>query len=164
MTSHTVTKIYTELRKLIPDEKSPFCKNVDTVYDEDDQFGCYLATFQKSKVEDDRPSHIGVSILQWSKYLFVDFMYFLERHLVDGSFKTVYADTDSMAMALTRTKINNDSLKDRLKGMFEPIVKPSMRSSWDENWEKWLVTTKETKDIRRPGKLKGFCNFCVILC
>ena len=155
MTSHTVTKVYADLNKLIPDEKSPFCKKVNSVYDENDYNCCYLATFTKAKVTDSKPAHIGVSILQWSKYLFVDFMYFLERHLEEGSFKTVYADTDSMAMALTRTNINNGSLRDRLKGMFEPLVKLSMKSSWEENWDKWFVTTKETKDIRCPGKLKG---------
>ena len=155
MTSHTITKLHTEFNKVIPDERSPFCKHIKEVYDEKNETSCYLATLTKATVTDSKPSHIGVSILQWSKYLFLDFMYFLERHLEEGSFKTVYADTDSMALALTRTNINNDSLRDRLKGMFEPVVKPSMKSSWEENWDKWFVTTKETKDIRCPGKLKG---------
>ena len=79
---------------------------------------------------------------------------------MDGSFKTCYADTDSMALALTKTEIRGNSLRDRLKGMFDPIVKPSMKSSWDSKWEEWLVTTEETSDIRRPGKLKGACNMC----
>ena len=43
--------------------------------------------------------------------------------------------------------------------MFEPIVKPEMKSSWDQQWENWFVTTDQTWDIRRPGKLKGLCNF-----
>ena len=140
---------------LLTDEKSPFFRKADEVYDENNTFCCYLSSSTKAKVTDSKPSHVGVSILQWSKYLFIEFMYFLEKHLEGGSFKTAYADTDSMALALTKTKISSGSLKDRLRGMFDPIVKPSMKSSWEENWEKWFVTTSETKDIRCPGKLKG---------
>jgi len=34
-----------------------------------------------------------------------------------------------------------------------------MKSSWDQQWENWFVTTDQTWDIRRPGKLKGSFNF-----
>ena len=44
--------------------------------------------------------------------------------------------------------------------MFDPIVKPSMRESWENQWEQWFVTTNETKDIRKPGKLKGWFTNC----
>ena len=71
-------------------------------------------------------------------------MYFLEAHLEPGSFKTCYADTDSMALALTKTIQSSGSLEDQLKGMFEPLVKSSMRKSWEEQWKQWFVTTNET--------------------
>ena len=152
------------MEALIKDEKSPFFRNVKTVMDEKDHVSCYIASLTKEKVEDSKPVHIGVSILQWSKYIFIEFMYFLEMHLMDGSFKTCYADTDSMALALTKTDDRKNSLKDRLKGMFDPIVKPSMKSSWDSKWENWFVSTEETWDIRRPGKLKGSCNMSHSIC
>ena len=159
VSDHSDTKIYNDLSKLIKDEKSPFFRQTYTVYDEDDNLSCYMGSLTKRKVTDDKPVHIGVSILQWSKYLFIDFMYFLEQHLIDGSFKTAYADTDSMALALTKTENQTGTLRQRLKGMFEPIVKSEMKSSWDQQWENWFVTTDQTWDIRRPGKLKGLCNF-----
>ena len=159
VSDHADTKIYNDLSKLIKDEKSPFFRQTLTVFDEDDNLSCYMGSLTKRKVTDDKPVHIGVSILQWSKYLFIDFMYFLEQHLIDGSFKTAYADTDSMALALTKTENQTGTLRQRLKGMFEPIVKPEMKSSWDQQWENWFVTTDQTWDIRRPGKLKGLWNF-----
>lgn len=82
-------------------------------------------------------------------------MYFLEQHLADGSFKTVYGDTDSIALALTKTENHCGTLRQKLKGMFDPIVKPEMKLSWEREWENWFVSTNQTWDIRRPGKLKG---------
>ena len=150
---HRDTRIYTDLNDVIKDEKSPFFRQTKEVIDENGDLQGYLVTKTKQKVTDNLPVHIGVAILQWSKYIFIDFMYFLEQHLIEGSFKTVYADTDSMVLALTQT-IHHDSLRDKLKGMFDPIVKPSMKPSWEQKWENWFVTTNEIHDIRKPGKLK----------
>ena len=150
---HRDTRVYTDLNDVIKDEKSPFFRQTKEIIDENGDLQGYLVTKTKQKVTDNLPVHIGVAILQWSKYIFIEFMYFLEQHLIEGSFKTVYADTDSMALALTQT-IHHDSLKEKLKGMFDPIVKPSMKLSWDQQWENWFVTTNEIDDIRKPGKLK----------
>ena len=48
-----------------------------------------------AKANDDKPVHISVAILQHAKILFLRFMWFLFDHLEPGSFRTVYADTDS---------------------------------------------------------------------
>ena len=82
-------------------------------------------------------------------------MYWLEEHLEDGSFKTCYADTDSMALALTKSGPESDDPELSLRSLFDPIVKPSMRESWEASWKTWFVTTDEIWDIRKPGKLKG---------
>lgn len=82
-------------------------------------------------------------------------MYWLEAHLEDGSFKTVYADTDSMALALTKSNPEGGNEEQQLRALFDPIVKPSMRESWERDWKDWFVTTNETWNIRKPGKLKG---------
>ena len=82
-------------------------------------------------------------------------MYWLEAHLEEGAFKTCYADTDSMALALTRSGPETDDPEGSLRSLFDPIVKPSMKESWEATWKSWFVTTNEIWDIRKPGKLKG---------
>ena len=89
--------------------------------------------------------------------LISSFMYWLEKHLEDGSFKTCYADTDSMALALTRSGPKSDDPEQNLRTLFDPLVKPSMKTSWEATWKTWFVTTNEIWDIRKPGKLKGNC-------
>ena len=82
-------------------------------------------------------------------------MYWLEAHLEPGSFKTCYADTDSMALALTKSAPEGGDDEQQLRALFDPLVKPSMKQSWEKTWRSWFVTTKQTWDIRKPGKLKG---------
>ena len=83
-------------------------------------------------------------------------MFFLYDHLLPGTFVNCYADTDSMAIATTRTKtmIEGMSPEEELRAVFDPIVKPDMRDSWEANWKKWFVTTDTVEDERFPGKLK----------
>ena len=68
---HRETNLYTELDELVKDEKSPFFKKMTEVYNESDDIACYLTNLIKAKVKDDKPVHIGVAILQWSKLLFL---------------------------------------------------------------------------------------------
>ena len=84
-------------------------------------------------------------------------MYFLEEHLEDGSFRTAYADTDSICLALTNSnpEPENGSKEDQLRALFDPIVKSDMRESWEKQWKNWFVTTNTVYDKRKPGKLKG---------
>ena len=87
--------------------------------------------------------------------LFFRFMFWLEDHLEEGSFKSCYADTDSMALALTRSGPEMEDPEASLRSLFDPLVKPSKKASWEESWKSWFVTTNEIWDIRKPGKLKG---------
>ena len=85
-------------------------------------------------------------------------MYWLEDHLEEGSFKTCYSDTDSMAIALTKSGPQGGDDEQQLRALFDPLVKSTKRDSWDRTWKDWFVTTNQTWDIRKPGKLKGMCT------
>ena len=52
----------------------------------------------------------------------------IENHLVEGSFKLTYSDTDSVALALTATTAlpAEHTLEQKLDAVFMPIVKPAM--------------------------------------
>ena len=128
------------------------------IQNEEGEAGATEITSLKKTITDCKPVHIGVSILQWSKLLFLRYMYFMYKHLQPGSFRSVYADTDSMCLALTKTRrVQNDSEEEKYRALFDPIIRPEMRESWEANWKKWICTTTETKEIRTPGKLK--CEF-----
>ena len=83
-------------------------------------------------------------------------MFYIYEHLEPGSFKTAYADTDSMCFALTKSRdCPGGTKEEQLRALFDPIIKPSMRESWEKTWKDWFVTTSNVSDIRKPGKLKG---------
>ena len=42
-----------------------------------------------------------------------------------------------------------------MRALFDPIIKPSMKNSWERNWKSWFVTTNTVIDKRTPGKMKG---------
>ena len=135
--------------------KSPYFQDSVEILNEADDLACYKVKMKKKKIKDSKPVHIGVAILQWSKVLFIRFMYWLEEHLEEGSFKTCYADTDSMALALTKSGPEHENPEQNLRSLFDPLVKPSKKQSWEATWKDWFVTTDEIWDIRKPGKLKG---------
>ena len=68
---HRQNRLYDALDDVVKDEKSPFFKKMTEVYNENDDIACYLTNLIKAKVKDDKPVHIGVAILQWSKLLFL---------------------------------------------------------------------------------------------
>ena len=74
-----------------------------------------------------------------------------------GSFRPAYADTDSMVLGLSRTKpISEDAtLEEYYRSLFDPLVKPVMRESWEAKWKDWICTTTAVEDQRKPGKFKS---------
>ena len=84
-------------------------------------------------------------------------MYWLYDHLEERAFRTVYADTDSICLALTKSEPEHDGAtkEEQLRALFDPLVKASMRTSWEASWKDWFVTTSSVEDKRCPGKLKG---------
>ena len=45
---------------------------------------------RKTKIKDDKLTHCGVAVLQWSKVLLMKFVYWLHEMLNEGSFKVCY--------------------------------------------------------------------------
>ena len=84
-------------------------------------------------------------------------MYYLYHHLLPGSFRPSYADTDSMCLGLSRTKPipPNASEEQYYRSIFDDLVRPEMRDSWESSWKSWFVTTDKVEDQRKPGKLKS---------
>ena len=83
-------------------------------------------------------------------------MWYLFDHLEEGSFITCYADTDSMALATTKTApiTENMTTEERYRAVFDPIVRAHKRESWEQTWKTWFVTTNAIEDGLTPGKLK----------
>ena len=85
-------------------------------------------------------------------------MMFVYDHIAEGSFRTCYSDTDSMCMALSKSNPHpgeGATKEQELRALFDPLVRPEMRASWEEKWKDWFVTTSTVEDRRFPGKLKG---------
>ena len=83
-------------------------------------------------------------------------MYYLKDHLVAGSYRNAYCDTDSMCIATSKTLDFDSSmnLESQYRAIFDPIVRPEKRDSWEATWKSWFVTTTQVEDQRFPGKLK----------
>ena len=90
-------------------------------------------------------------------------MFYIFDHTIEGALVPCYADTDSMALATTDTRQvpETASVEEKYAAIFEPIIKPEMRDSWEKTWKQWFVTTTDVSDTLFPGKLK--CKFSVVI-
>ena len=67
-----------------------------------------------------------------------------------------------MCMALTETLPfdENSTEEEKMRALFDPIVKPEMRESWERQWKQWFCTVSPNEgkdyiiDQRTPNKLK----------
>ena len=141
---HKQHYITTDEDQLMKHLSSPFFKNHTDLFVEDEDVNVYEITKTKKKIIDSKPVHVGSSILQEAKLLFMQFMFFLHTHLKPNSFRNIYTDTDSITIATTRSLIpTNTTLVEQYRCIFDPIVKPEMKSSWETNMSKWFVLTEE---------------------
>ena len=155
---HSNTSLYPPDHDISKFIKRALYRNHVVIQNEEGEAGATEVTCGRKTIEDSKPVHLGVCILQWSKLLFLRFMYHLFYHMEPGSFRCVYADTDSICLALTKTRdVQNDSEEEKYRALLDPIVRPEMRESWEATWKDWICTTTEVEDIRKPGKLK--CEF-----
>ena len=90
--STVVTNDLTKYFKLL---RSPLFTSAEDILDENEEIVGYEITSLPSTATDNKPVHVSVAILQHAKILFLRFMWFLFDHLEPGSFRSVYADTDS---------------------------------------------------------------------
>ena len=100
----------------------------------------------------------GLAVLQMSKLLLLKFVYFLEEHLIEGSYKLLYLgmfivifalnikqflDTDSIFLGLTKTAVFPEDFESDFhatwRAAFENIVKSEKMSSWQANSPDWFV-------------------------
>ena len=58
--------------------RKPLFRLEEEIIDSNNQVGGYEINMGKAKVEDDKPLHTNVAILQHSKILFINFMYWLK--------------------------------------------------------------------------------------
>ena len=97
VTKHKTSKIHSNQKKYENAIRSRFCVNSVELFTE--MPDCLAeTTHQKKTIKDSKPVHMGVAILQEAKLLFMEFMFFLFKHLEPGSFKNLYCDTDSIAI------------------------------------------------------------------
>ena len=145
--------------------RKAFFVNENEFCNEEGEVTGYEVKMRKRKIHDDKPCHVSVAILQWSKLLFLRFMYFLLDHLEPGSFRHAYADTDSMCLGLSKSNPIPPNCKPEVyyRAIFDNIVRSDMKKSWEANWKQWFVTTDAVIDQRTPGKLKSTYNFRVNL-
>ena len=156
-TRHTTTKIVFEEGKVDKLTRKAFFVTDNEYFNEEGEVTGWEVKMRKRKIHDDKPCHFSLAILQWSKVLFLRFMYFLLDHLQPGSFRNAYCDTDSICLGLSKSGPRNSDQtpEEYFRAIFDPIVVPEMRESWERNWKSWFVTTSDVLDQRTPGKLKG---------
>ena len=77
----------TRLRKKI---ESPFFKTCSFLACENESDGITEVVMQQKNVTDSKPIHIGITILQESKLMMLQFVDFLKEYLIPGSFTLVY--------------------------------------------------------------------------
>ena len=92
---YTRTKIV-DNSKLMQCIASPFHKDHTRLMSEDPNLQFYEIQQRPRKIKDNKPVHVGIAILQYSKLHFLKFIYWLHEHLVPNSYYLCYADTDSI--------------------------------------------------------------------
>ena len=113
-------------------------------------------TMMKQKILDDRPIHVGLAILQLSKLKLLTFVNFLEKYLDKNAFKICYVDTDSVALATTRTRSlsGKETLEGKLRKIFLPMISPDKQENFLKEWGKEFVLKDTIQNSRTPGLMK----------
>jgi hypothetical protein len=157
------------MKKLI---ESPMYRNDNYLPTESGEINVREFVMNKRTIRDNKPVHAGVCILQHSKLMLLQFVGFLRKYLINGSYSLIYGgkpikfdkiiylrikflDTDSLTIATTRTGIiETDSRKEQMEKFFLPIVKDNLKDEFETKWVKWLVLSNTIEEERCPGKLK----------
>ena len=99
----------------------------------------YELTKAKKTISDKIPVHVAMFILQQSKLHMLKFLDFMYDHLVEGSFRLLYMDTDSFTFSLAAD--------------IEDLVKPEKRESYNLKKYDWFLRDDSAAEQRCPGKV-----------
>ena len=91
--SYTKTVFTNDASKIKKLERKPQFEQKNFLECENLSDGITEIISTQSRVLDNKPVHIGVSILQYSKLLMLRFVEFLNEHLIKDSFSLVYTGT-----------------------------------------------------------------------
>ena len=88
--SYTKTVFTNDEKKIKQLQRKPQFNDKNFLECEDMESGITEIISAQSRVVDNKPVHIGITILQYSKLLMLRFVRFLNEHLVKDSFSLVY--------------------------------------------------------------------------
>ena len=91
--SYTKTVFTNDKSKIKKLQRKPQFENKFFLECEDEDKGVTEIILCQSRVIDNKPVHIGISILQYSKLLMLKFVEFLNSHLEKNAFSLVYTGT-----------------------------------------------------------------------
>ncbi|CAG5090016.1 Oidioi.mRNA.OKI2018_I69.PAR.g12434.t1.cds [Oikopleura dioica] len=134
----------------------PTFKSTQPLYQENGEYSISEVTFEKKRIKDDKPTVLGVAILQNSKLHFLSFVYkFLHKYLKPGSYKLNYCDTDSLAISFTRSEECIDTNRSKMMTSFLPCVHQELKYEFLQECGKWLVLENTNLNEKTPGLLKS---------
>ena len=84
VSKYTTTKI-TRWDGIRNDWLNPMTRQIVQLADD-----VFESCYQKRVIKDNKLSHCGLAVLHWSKVRLLEFIYFLEAHLIEGSYKLCY--------------------------------------------------------------------------
>ena len=104
-TSENVTKY--SCSKIVPDFKLEKCvrhalhiDHTQLMTEDINSDDIFEVNQKPRRVIDDKPIMLGQAILQYSKLHLLRFVYFLYDHLIPGSYRLAYCDTDSIGIGM----------------------------------------------------------------
>ena len=84
--------VTTDHAQMMKSQKGGRCNSIHDIIGEDGNTACYAITEHRRQIEDSKPVHLGVGILQWSKLLFLRYD-FDKNLLVDNLPRTKLTPT-----------------------------------------------------------------------
>ena len=120
--------------------RTPLVERYHTLNTEYDT-GIFEILKKKSKITDTIGVQISMFIYQESKLHFLNFVLVLHEYLQKGAFRLIYCDTDSLAMSIAGTSLDD-------------IVRPEKKREWDESIKPRWFADDTPRQQKLPGYLK----------
>ena len=109
-----------------------------------------------TKIHECYPIHIGNTILHLSKVLLAEFVTFLEKFLINDSFRFLYTGIYIILRVYFNTILDTDSLAICMTAEMDDIVKPELTKEWEVVKKTWFVQNEDDAyETRLPGLMKS---------